>query len=101
MGFVHVLHTLMVFSLAQPQETSIVRKYCIFLTFQTVGVERSPICPSCLSKWEDIRGVIYPVGSYDGRQCANIWHLGSQYDPDKWDLSPDDRAFLQELLIES
>ena len=48
---------------------------------------QSRICPTCLSEYPDIHGMIYPCGSYIGTPCADSWHKGPEYDPDP--LTPD------------
>ena len=55
---------------------------------------QSRICPTCLSEYPDIHGMIYPCGSYIGTPCADSWHKGPEYDPDTLKLSEDDIAFL-------
>jgi len=62
-------------------------------------MERSPICASCLSKYPDIRGLIYSEGNPVGVQCSNVWHNGPNYDPDRWVLSPFDFEFLSEQHV--
>ena len=62
-------------------------------------MERSPCCPTCLSKYEDVHGMIYPCGATDPRRCEDIWHRGSQYDPNKLDLSDEDMEFLKDLRV--
>jgi hypothetical protein len=59
-------------------------------------LERSPCCPTCLSKYEDVHG---PCGATDPRRCEDIWHRGSQYDPNKLDLSDEDMEFLKDLRV--
>ncbi len=43
--------------------------------------------------------MIYPCGATDGRRCEDVWHRGAKYDPDRFDLSDEDRAFLRENKI--
>ena len=62
-------------------------------------MERSPICPNCLSKYPEIRGQVYPSGGYLGTRCEDVWHKGAEYDPNKWDLSAFDQEFLAEQHI--
>ena len=62
-------------------------------------MERSPICPNCLSKYENIPGMIYATKQVVGTRCADTWHLGAEYNPDRWDLSEFDREFLDEQKI--
>ena len=57
-------------------------------------MERLPICPGCLSKWPDIKGLVYSAGATVGTQCADEWHRGVGYDPNKLDLTDADREFL-------
>jgi hypothetical protein len=64
-------------------------------------MERSPICPNCLSKFNDIRGCIYVDGKVTGRRCEDDWHRGIGYDPNKWDLSEFDTEFLSEQKVSS
>ena len=62
-------------------------------------MERSPVCPSCLSKYADIRGMLYPCGSYVGYQCEDIWHRGAEYDPNTLFLNDADIAMLKDWGI--
>ncbi len=62
-------------------------------------MERLPICPNCLSRWPDIRGMIFAVGSTASTQCDHIWHHGAEYDPNRWVLSAFDEEFLAERKI--
>ena len=62
-------------------------------------MERSPICPRCLSKFPDIRGLIYTMGDRVGKQCEDVWQRGVEYDPDRWVLTPFDEEFLSEQKI--
>lgn len=62
-------------------------------------MERSPICPRCLSKHADIHGMVYAVGVILGLQCEDVWHRGAEYNPNKWVLSEFDREFLAEQHI--
>ena len=62
-------------------------------------MERSLICPGCLSRYEDIRGLIYVVGVAVGTRCENDWHLGATYNPNRWELSEFDREFLDEQHV--
>ena len=57
-------------------------------------MERNPICPNCLSRFENIHGLVYRVGVVVGERCEDVWHRGAQYDPNKWDLSEADKEFL-------
>ena len=57
-------------------------------------------CPRCLSKFPDIRGVIYPDGNVnDGYRCMHDCHLGVGYDPNVLVLTVEDRDFLQIMSI--
>jgi len=58
-------------------------------------MERSPICPTCLSKHADIHGMVWAVGGV-GHSCDDVWHRGAEYDPNRWKLSPFDEEFLSE-----
>ena len=63
-------------------------------------MDRPDRCPRCLSKFADIKGVIYPNGNAnDGFQCDDPWHLGVGYDPNILVLTEEDRAFLKEMLV--
>lgn len=62
-------------------------------------MERLPICPNCLSKHPDIRGMFYRNGKLTGERCEDIWHRGPQYDPDRWILSAQDEEFLAEQKV--
>jgi hypothetical protein len=62
-------------------------------------MEHSPICAQCLSKYRNIRGLLYAPGSHVGVQCDDIWHKGWDYDPNKWVLSPFDLEFLAEQRV--
>lgn len=62
-------------------------------------MERSPICPNCLSKNEDIHGMIYSVGQVVGVRCSDLWHKGWISDPDKWVLTAYDQEFLAEQKV--
>ena len=62
-------------------------------------MERSPICPNCLSKFCDIKGLLYVSGSPVGVQCTDNWHLGPEYNPDRWELSAGDEEFLAEQHV--
>ena len=62
-------------------------------------MEHAPICATCLSKWPDIRGLVYGPGETVGRQCEDIWHRGIGYDPNKWVLSAFDEEFLSEQKV--
>jgi hypothetical protein len=64
-------------------------------------MERSPICATCLSKYPDIRGLVYFPGQVVGTQCPDAWHRGADYDPDKWVLSAFDEEFLTEQKVSS
>jgi len=52
------------------------------------------VCPTCLSKYADIRGMVYPAGGATGDRCEHEWHKGEGYDPSVLNLTDDDRAFL-------
>jgi hypothetical protein len=57
-------------------------------------------CPKCLSKFSDIRGVIYPSGNAnDNFQCDDVWHRGPGYSPDVLILTLADQEFLAEMNI--
>ena len=62
-------------------------------------MERSPICVTCLSKYPDIRGLVYTPGMTVGLQCGDTWHLGAEHNPDRWVLSAFDTEMLAELHI--
>jgi hypothetical protein len=62
-------------------------------------MDRSPICPTCLSKNEDIHGMVYPAGNHVGERCDDAWHRGAEYDPNRWQLSAFDREFLSEQKV--
>jgi hypothetical protein len=62
-------------------------------------MERSPICPQCLSKWPDIKSLLYTAGQHVGQPCEDVWHKGSNYDPDRWVLSAQDEEFLETQRI--
>jgi hypothetical protein len=62
-------------------------------------MERSPICPNCLSKFAEIHGMLYRNGNPVGERCENTWHLGAEYNPDRWVLSAFDEEFLEEQHI--
>lgn len=62
-------------------------------------MERSPICPNCLSKFSDIRGMLYRDGKPIGERCEDDWHRGAGYDPNRWELSSSDIAWLSEGLV--
>lgn len=57
------------------------------------------LCPKCLSRYPDIRGMIYPVGSYIGKQCEDGWHRGPDYDPSVLTLTISDKQLLRDLDI--
>lgn len=54
-------------------------------------------CPVCRSTFENIRGVVFPVGSYEGRQCDDGWHTGKDYDV--LALTSEDEALLKKARI--
>ena len=56
-------------------------------------MERPSVCPACLSKYEDIRGMVYPAGSFQGATCKDSWHRGAEY-PNELQLTPEDQKFL-------
>ena len=62
-------------------------------------MERSPICPGCLSKYLEIHGLVYGVGSCVGTRCEDDWHKGVGYNPDRWELTAFDEEFLAENLV--
>jgi hypothetical protein len=62
-------------------------------------MERPELCPKCLSKWVNIRGLLYGPGDVVGTQCDGSWHLGENYDPDRWVLSAADEKFLETQRI--
>lgn len=62
-------------------------------------MEHSPICPQCLSKYPDIRGLLYAVGQVVGQQCADGWHNGPGYDPSVLHLTAFDEEFLAEQKV--
>jgi hypothetical protein len=62
-------------------------------------MERSPICPTCLSKHENIPGMLYADKQVVGTRCDDIWHRGAEYNPNRWNLSEFDREFLDEQRI--
>ena len=57
------------------------------------------LCPKCMSRYPDIRGMIYPVGSYIGDQCQDAWHKGAGYDPNVLTLTDADRSLLTKALV--
>jgi hypothetical protein len=57
------------------------------------------LCPKCLSRYPDIRGMIFPVGSCDGTQCEDGWHKGPDYDPNVLVLTEKDRVLLSKALV--
>lgn len=57
-------------------------------------------CPSCLSNYHKIHGMIYPAGSYIGNPCDDEWHKGPDYRPEVLKLTEEDRALLQELKVQ-
>jgi hypothetical protein len=57
------------------------------------------LCPKCLSKYPDIRGMLYPLGSYIGDQCEDDWHKGASYDPNVFILSDADRDLLTKAKV--
>ena len=57
------------------------------------------LCPSCLSKYQDIRGLLYAYGSAFGVQCEDGWHRGANYNPDVLVLSDTDRAMLKKAMV--
>ena len=59
----------------------------------------STLCPTCLSKYPDIKGLIYAYGSAYGTQCADLWHKGSDYDPSVLKLTTSDKQLLRDLDI--
>jgi hypothetical protein len=59
------------------------------------------VCPGCLSKHEDIRGMIYADGTAVGARCENAWHKGPGYVPETLNLTDDDRVFLRQNRIRS
>lgn len=62
-------------------------------------MDRSLICPNCLSKHENIHGMLYAVGQTVGTRCEDVWHLGATYNPDRWELTASDEEFLAEQYI--
>lgn len=62
-------------------------------------MERIPLCPTCLSKWLEIHGMIYRDGRPTGERCEDIWHMGAEYNPNRWVLSAFDEEFLAEQHI--
>jgi hypothetical protein len=62
-------------------------------------MERSPICPKCLSKYLDIRGCIFHAGKTASEICEDVWHRGAEYNPDVLVLTAKDREFLASLKI--
>ena len=62
-------------------------------------MERPEVCPYCLSKYTDIRGLVYGPGDRVGTQCPNDWHRGPGYDPNVFKLSAFDEEFLAEQKI--
>ena len=62
-------------------------------------MERSPICPNCLSKYAEIHGMLYRNGNPVGERCEDSWHLGAEYNPDRWVLSAFDEEFLSEQKV--
>jgi hypothetical protein len=43
--------------------------------------------------------MIYPVGSYIGKQCEDGWHRGPDYDPSVLTLTISDKQLLRDLDI--
>jgi hypothetical protein len=62
-------------------------------------MERSPICPVCLSKYEDIHGALFGPGATHPCLCADSWHKGALYNPNLWLLTESDILFLHEMCI--
>jgi hypothetical protein len=61
-------------------------------------MERSPVCPKCLSKFLDIRGCIYH-GKTASTICEDAWHRGADYNPDVLVLTAQDRDFLASVKV--
>lgn len=57
------------------------------------------VCPTCLSRHEDIHGMIYLAGAAAGIRCEDDWHKGSGYDPEELNLTDADRAWLKRAQI--
>ena len=57
------------------------------------------LCPRCLSKYEEIHGMIYVFGSVIGTRCDHDWHYGAGYEPSKIVLTDSDREFLRDLKV--
>ena len=56
-------------------------------------------CPTCYSKYPDIHGVLFSPGCAAGRPCEDLWHRGKDYDPNKLNLTEQDRAWLARLYV--
>ncbi len=53
-------------------------------------MEHLPLCPRCLSKFKDIRGMIF-IGGIPMGQCEDNWH---GKDPELFLLTEKDQEFL-------
>jgi hypothetical protein len=60
-------------------------------------MDRPAVCPACLQRYADIRGMIYPDGGPNGHQCDDSWHDGEKYNDLK--LSPEDKDLLRRVRI--
>lgn len=58
-------------------------------------LERLKVCPTCISRFEDIHGIVYPAGSYSGTPCEDSWHRGPNYNPDVLVLTEADRKMFE------
>lgn len=62
-------------------------------------MERPYKCPTCLSAFPDIRGVIFDgENGHDSRQCSDPWHR-KDYNADVLTLTREDRALLAGMKI--
>lgn len=52
------------------------------------------VCPTCLSKYRTIHGMIFPEGSSEGYLCQDAWHPHK-----KWELSDADLKMLKACHI--
>lgn len=64
-------------------------------------MDRPALCPGCLSKYEEIHGLIFAAGSTASTQCDHDWHRGVTWNPDRWVLTPFDEEFLSEQKVAS
>jgi hypothetical protein len=62
-------------------------------------LERPSVCPACLSKYSDIRGMTYGIGQYIGDPCTDDWHKGANYNPSELVLTDYDRDMFAAIHI--